>query len=144
MNSPRELLPLRYTASGLLEHDTVIAYLFTPAEAMLPGLGWVTMLGWWDIEGRIAVEEAGRLQRKTGRLNRHHRPIFGSDNMVGSEGIPHHNVRIVERTVLLRIARETIATGRLVRVVSRCVALYRIVGSNPHMKTCESAALPLR
>lgn len=103
-----------------------------------------TLLTGWNIKRRVAVEEAGRLQRKTNRLNRHHRPIFGSDNMVGSEGVPHHDVSIHKRTVLLRIVRETITTGRLVRVVSRCVALCLMVRSNPQVIPGKSSALPLR
>src|SRR5258708_540993 len=111
-------------------------------DAILPHGG--TMLTGWNIERRVTVEEADWLQRKTNHLNRHNRPIFRPDNMIGSERVPHHDVGIHESTVLLRITWETIATGRLVRVVSSCVTLCLIVRSNPQVIPGKSPALPLR
>src|SRR5260221_6719529 len=103
-----------------------------------------TMFTGRNIERGVPIEEAGRLQRKTNYLNRHNRPIFRPDNMIGSERVPHHDIGIHESTVLLRIVWETITTGRLVRVVSSCVTLCLIVRSNPQVIPGKSPALPLR
>src|SRR5215510_14125418 len=103
----------------------------------------VTMLTCWHIERRVPIEEAGRLQRKTNHLNWHNGPIFRPDNMIRSERVPHHDVCMDERTVLLRIPGETIATGRLVRVLSCCVTLCLIVRGDPQVLPGESSALPL-
>src|SRR5215469_16701999 len=102
-----------------------------------------TLLAGWNIERGVPIEEADRLQRKTNCLHRHNGPIFRPDNMFGSEVIPLYVIGIHERTVLLRIAREAIDTGRLVRVVSSCVALCLIVRGDPQVIPGESSALPL-
>src|SRR5260370_33025445 len=88
-------------------------------DAILPHGG--TMLTGWNIERRVTVEEADWLQRKTNHLNRHNRPIFKPDNMIGSERVPHHAAGIHENTRLLRITCETIPTGRLSREISSAV-----------------------
>ena len=104
----------------------------------------MTMFLWrWNVECGIAIEETNWFQGKADHLRWHHWPILGPHNMVGPEGIPDHHVTIHQRTILRRIHRQPSTSLLLVRIVSRRVALLRIIGRHPQMVSDKAPALPL-
>ena len=50
--------------------------------------------GRWYVQRGVAVEKTRGLQMKPDRFHRHDRPIFGTHNVVGAEGVPDDQVRL--------------------------------------------------
>src|SRR3954453_941066 len=65
----------------------------------LPRLVAAVRLGRDDVEGRVAVEEADRLEREPGLGHRHDRPVLGSDEMGDADRVPEDDVLAVEGAV---------------------------------------------
>ena len=100
--------------------------------------------GWWDIEGWVAIEEAGGFEGEADGFDRHNRPVFGAHHVIGAHRIPDHDISLLQRAVLLHIRRQAVASRLLVGIVTGCIPLCWIVGRHPEMVPDEAAALPLR
>src|SRR5258708_2794881 len=101
-------------------------------------------LRWGHIEGGIAQEEASRLEGEASVLNRHHWPVLWPDDMVGAKGVPHDHIRLLQRSIGLRVRNQARATALLVRVVSGGIAFSGIIGRDPQMAAGKGSSLPLR
>lgn len=97
----------------------------------------------WYVQRGVAVEKTHGLQMKTDRFHRHDGPILGTHNVVGAEGVPDYQVRLFQGPILFDVGRKPVAPLLLVRVVSSRIALRRVVGRDPEMRTCEATPLPL-
>src|ERR1043166_800744 len=91
-----------------------------------------------DVEGRVAVEESGRLEREPRVGDGRDRPIFGADDVMDAEAVPEHDVRVHQSTIRLHPRRQTGAAGMLIRVVARGVTLACLVARDPEMVAGEA------
>src|SRR5204862_5964246 len=84
----------------------------TPARPGTGASGRVTRY----VECRVAVEEAGRLQREPAVVHRHHRPVLGTREVGAAQRVPQHDGLAVDRTVASDERGQAGATGMLVDV----------------------------
>ena len=75
------------------------------------------------VVGRVHGEEAVRLEREADVRRRHHRVILRPRDVRVAEGVPEHDVGVLDRPVLLGPARQAVAAPALVRVVAGAVLL---------------------
>src|ERR1043166_221018 len=93
-----------------------------------------------DVEGRVAVEESGRLEREPRVGDGRDRPIFGADDVMDAEAVPEHDVRVHQSTIRLHPRRQPGAARMLVGVVAGGMALARLVACDPEMVADEASA----
>ncbi len=93
-----------------------------------------------QVAGGIAGEEAHRLQREAGIFHRHHRKILGLADMGMAEGVPDHDVGVVDAAVLLDVARQAVVAGMHIGIVAAGVFLGRIIRRDPDMPGGKAAA----
>src|SRR5262245_58712738 len=103
----------------------------TRIRAAIVFTGAVTLR--WNIHGRILGEETAWLQHEAGVFDRHYRKILWFAYVRMSERVPHHDVLVVNVTVLTNVLRQSIATRVLVGEVAAGIALIRCVAGHPDM-----------
>ncbi len=94
-----------------------------------------------NIEPRIAIEEANRLEAEADGRDRHDRPVLGPHHVMRPEGVPDHHVGIHDRAIVARVRRQACAAGMLVRVIAGGVSLARTIRRYPQMPGGERATL---
>jgi hypothetical protein len=86
-----------------------------------------------DVEAGVAIEEADGLEHEADRGHWHHRPVLGPDDMVRAEGVPDDEIGVLERGVVLHVARQPGPARMLIRLLARRVPLSGIVAGHPHV-----------
>ena len=79
------------------------------------------------------VEEPRRLQHEFDAVGRHDRPVLGSGDVVTAQGVPEHDVGVLDRAVGLRAGGESGAAAVLVRVIARWEPLIGLERGDPQM-----------
>ena len=92
------------------------------------------------VEGRVAVEEASRLEYEAAPVDRHYRPILDAWEMGRSEDMPEDNVGAVDIAVGARVGGDATAAGMLVDVIARRISLRVIVLRHPQVLRGKSRA----
>src|SRR5579871_3888226 len=72
--------------------------------------------GWCHVQRGVRIEKPNRPERETGPLDRHDRPVLGAWQMMAAEGVPEHDVGVLDGPVRLGPLREPGPAGMLVRV----------------------------
>ena len=83
-----------------------------------------------DVQRRILVEEAERLEPEGDRVCRHDRPVLGPGDVVDAEDVPQHDIGVSQR----RIVADPVADPQLVRTEPAAgfgARLGRIVTGRP-------------
>ena len=93
------------------------------------------------VERRVAVEEPGRLEHKSGPFGRHDRPVFGPGDVVTTQGVPQHDVSVLDRAVGLRPWPAVQLARVLVGVITRREPLIGMVRGDPQVPGRECGAL---
>ena len=94
-----------------------------------------------DVIARASPEESDRLEMETYPLNRHDRPIFDPRNVVRSEGVPEHDVSVLERTISRRPLWKSGSAFMLEGVIARWILFSLIIRRNPQVAVHEASAL---
>src|SRR5438105_13803746 len=90
------------------------------------------------VEGRVAVEEPGRLKVEADALDGHHRPVLRPGQVVGAEGVPNHDVGFFQRTVGGHVGGKAGATRVLIGIVAGGEALPGGIGGDPQVPGGEA------
>src|SRR5690242_15930469 len=137
----RSLVPCSSGAPGVA---AVTAPDRSATLASLRGVPRASAVRGWarcDVERGIAVEEPGRLKRESGPVGRHDRPVLGPGDVVSAQGVPQHDVGVLDRAVSFGPGRQPGAARVLVGVVACREALIRLVRGNPQMLRRECGTL---
>jgi hypothetical protein len=86
-----------------------------------------------DIERRVVVEERSRLQHEPGPLGRHDRPVLRPGDVIAAQGVPEHDIGVLDRAVGFRPSGEPGTAGVLVRVIARREPLIGPVRGDPQV-----------
>ena len=92
------------------------------------------------VERRVAIEEAERDELEARVLDGHHRPVLGTRDVRDAERVPEHDVGADERPVGRCPPRQSVFTGRLVRMRSGRPPLARLVRRDPQVAGGERGA----
>ena len=87
-----------------------------------------------EVEGGVAREKVERSQLKLTPNRGEYRPVFGPDDVMHSERVPEHDIRLLDGTIIARPGGEAIAALALVRIGSRRVTFPGVVGCHPKME----------
>src|SRR5713101_6553244 len=68
-----------------------------------------------NIQPRITIEEANRLQTKADGRDRHNWPVLGPHHVMRPERVPDHHIGIHDRAIVARVPRPAGAASMLVR-----------------------------
>src|SRR5262245_61454502 len=90
-------------------------------------------LGWRDIKGRAAVEEAIGPELEAQAGYGHHGPVFEARDMVFAHHIPDHHVGVLNRAICRRPRWQPRATGVLIGIVPGRILLIGMIGCHPEM-----------
>src|ERR1700759_5314106 len=136
----------RYThdRGGLPPRDSPLTGhpLFRPVGGPLPFPGSGLRLG--HVQGRVAVEEPGRLQPERHRVGGHHRPVLGPGNVVDAEHVPQHHVGAGGRPVLRGPGAQAVVLLALVAELPARPAFGRVVGRDPQRVPDDPGPLEYR
>src|SRR4051794_7011952 len=94
-----------------------------------------------DVQRRIAVEEARRLEPKRDGVDRHDRPLLRARDVVDAEDVPEHHVGVLDRAVALRPHRQAAVRRALRRHLAARPALVRVVRRDPQRVPDDLRAL---
>src|SRR5215831_6964266 len=81
------------------------------------GTAGVAAVRWCHVQRGVRIEKTKRPERETGPLDRHDRPVLGPWNVMAAEGVPEHDVGVLDGPVCLGPLREPGPSGMLARVV---------------------------
>src|SRR5215472_15984333 len=87
----RSLVPRSSGAPG----STAVA---APGVSSMPVTRPAAMAG-RHVQGRVGAEEAERPEGEVDPLNRHDRPVLGPRDVMAAEGVPQHDVGVLDRPV---------------------------------------------
>ena len=90
-----------------------------------------------DVQGRVAVEEAGGLEGEAAARDRHDRPVFRARDVRGAERVPQDDVGAVDVPVGRDERGDPGSAGVLVHEVPGRVALGGVVPGHPQVVGCE-------
>jgi hypothetical protein len=93
-----------------------------------------------DVEGRVAVEEADRLESEAGVVDGHDGPVLGTGEVGETEGVPQDDVGTVEVAVGGGPGRQAGTAGVLVDEVAGRIAFGRVVRGDPEVAGGEGGA----
>jgi len=69
-----------------------------------------------EVESGVAVEETVGSELEADVGDRHYRPVFGADHVVGGEGVPEDQVGVFQRPVGRGPGGQAVAAGVLIGV----------------------------
>jgi hypothetical protein len=87
--------------------------------------------GGGNIDARAARKKTAWLQMKTGSLNWHNWPIFGTRNVIRAKHMPQHHVSIFNFSISTRPLRQTRPTCMLIRVIASRISLVGPIRRHP-------------
>src|SRR5689334_10590957 len=112
--------------------------------SILTGPGYsarVTMLRGRHVEGGVAVEETVGPELEPDPGDRHHRPVLRAHHMVSGEGVPEHQVGVLQRAVGRGPGGQAIPAWVLVGVLAGGEPLIGIVRGDPQVLSGELCSL---
>jgi len=85
------------------------------------------------VQYRIGIEEPHRFQHEPAAGHRRYRPVLGTGHVMVAEGVPHHQIRILDVPAGRSVLGQTRATGMLVGVRPGGRNFIRVIRCDPQV-----------